>query len=129
MKNEIKCRHIKYKIKFCCVRFDRNKIALSNEYKSFQSLSLNLYTCLIMDGLQIACGSVPIVGFTLNVTAVYQSESGASEHHSGLGVLEEQSITRSLTWYMIYTRGMSIVYFLPTECRLHAGRDFCVFVA
>ena len=91
----------------------------------------NFCICLIMDGLQIACGSAPIVGFTLNITAVYHSESGASEQHSGLGVLEEQvqSITRSLTWYMIYTGGISIVYFLPMECRLHAGRDFCVFVA
>ena len=79
-----------------------------------------------MDGLQIACGLVPTAGFTLNVTAVYQSESGASELHSGLGVLEEQvrSITRSSTWYTIYTGGMPIVYFLPMERRLHAGRDF-----
>lgn len=79
-----------------------------------------------MDGLQIACGSVPAVGFTLNVTAVYQSESGASELHSGLRVLEEevQSITRSSTWYTIYTGGMPIVYFLPMERQLHAGRDF-----
>ena len=91
----------------------------------------NFCICLIMDGLQIACGSAPIVGFTLNITAVYHSESGASEQHSGLGVLKEQvqSITRSLKWYMIYTGGISIVYFLPMECRLHAGRDFCVFVA
>lgn len=44
IENEIKCRHTKYKIKFCCVRFDRNKIALSNEYKKFPELPFSKFT-------------------------------------------------------------------------------------
>lgn len=79
-----------------------------------------------MDGLQIACGSVPAVGFTLNVTSqVYQSESGASELHSGPFNLEEevQSITRSSTWYTYLYRGYAYRLFpphgTPAPCRGH----------
>jgi hypothetical protein len=47
-----KNRHTKYKDKYCCVRFDRNKITLSNWYKSFQWFSINFYASLTKDRLQ-----------------------------------------------------------------------------